>query len=286
MIDEAAPLALSRLVNLYPVHVLRESWAFKGKKDEIVEEIVRRAERRNLKVFLDAYLSCCKQHVYLFSHRNDPADLPRFRIPDAEKEYDVTEGATRRVLYVAKLDYRVIFTEPLREETLTFLWPIRLDFTRSNLVVRFVTMEKDLRTYVVEPSRTVWRSLTETQVLDHLHGVLTDLTRLNINRGLKHLWDADRIDGLLAKFQKPDSTQTETMNGEKGLKQTYPNLYREVRNAPLSNVVFKVLNKEGEMKLGLSSFSADASKGSLSFYTYSERPGDTVSLVEEIIRHN
>jgi hypothetical protein len=285
LINEASRVELSRLLNLYPVHALRVHWAFKGKKDEIIDQIIRQADWRKIKEFLDAYLTCCKQHVYLFSHENDPAELPRFRIPDAEKEHDVSEGTTRRVLYVAKLEYRVIFTDPLREETLTFLWPLRMDFTSKNLVIRFITMEKDLSTYVKEPSKTVSRSLTESKVLDHLQQSL-NLTRLNINRGLKHLWDADRIDGLLAKFQKSESTQTETMHGTKGLKQTYPNLYREVKNAPLSSVVFKTLQKEGDKPTGVSSFSADASRGSLSFYTYTEQAGDTVSLVDEIIRHN
>ena len=284
MINEAGRPELNRLLNLYPVHALRQQWAFKGKKDEIIDQIGRQADRKDIKTFLHAYLTCCKQHVYLYSHEIDPSDLPRFRITDAEKEHDVTEGTTRRVLYVAKLDYRVIFTEPLREETLTFLWPMRLDFTPNNLIVRFVTMEKDLRTYFDEPSKTVSRSVTEIQILDHLQQSL-GLERLNINRGLKHLWDADSIDGLLAKFQKSESTQTETMHGTKGLKETYPNLYREVKNAPLTNVVFKTISK-GEKRASISYFSADAGKGSLSFSTYSEQPGDTVSFVEEIIRHN
>lgn len=283
MLAEADRLSLSRLLSLYPVNVLRAAWSFKGKKDEIVDQIVRKTEAKDLKTFLDAYLTCCKQHVYLFSHRNDAANLPRFRMPDAEKEHDVTEGVTRRLLYLAKLDYRVIFTDELREETLTFLWPIRLDFTEKNLVVRFVTMEKDLRAYFDEPSKTVSRSITELQILGHLQAALTDLTPLNINRGLKYLWDRDRIDGLLARFQKAESTQTEAMNGAKGLKQTYPNLYRELKTAPLSNVIFKLITED---KKGLSTFSADASRGSLSFYTYSENPGETVSLVGEIIKNN
>ena len=284
MIAEAAPQTLSRLLALYPVSSLKEKWPKYKKKDEIINWAPQNVGLKEIKDFLDEYLSCCKQHVYAYSHQSDVGNLPRFRMPGSEKVLEIEDGKARRLLYVAEVEYHVVFTEPLMEDTITFLWPIRLDFAPNQLVVRFVTLEKDLRTYFGnKASATVGRSVTESMVLSHLGEALANLQPLDINKGIKHLWDGDRIEGLRARYKKARSTSTEAMDAGSGIKQTYPDLYKILIKAPLFDCVFGVPKQE---ESSISGFSCNPTGGYLSFPTYSEKKGDTDKLVSEIFRHN
>jgi hypothetical protein len=283
LLAEASPLTLNRLLGLYPISSLKEKWPKHGNKEDTLTWIVRNIDLREIIAFLDGHFSCCKQHINLFTHQNDVKNLPNFRLPSAEKVADITEGDNRRLLYIAEVEYHVVFTEPLREDKITFLWPICLEFSKGLLAVRFVKMEKHASAYFEEPSKTLSRSLSEVMVLRHLHTVLSSLKILDINKGIKHLWDNDKFDGVIAKFAKSASIQTESMHPGKGFKQNYPDLYRTLHSAPLGPGAFRV-SKSAE--LSFASFSSDPTGGTISFSTYSEIQGDTDRFVAEIIKSN
>lgn len=284
MLAEADPLTLIRLFSLYPVSSLKEKWPDQKKKTEAATWAAGNVAAGEIRQFLNEYFSCCKQHVYLFSHQNDVNDLPGFRLPDSEKllESEVRKG--RYLLYLAEVEYHVVFTDPLGEDRIKFLWPIRLEFGRDYLIARFVMMEKDIRVYFGPgASRTVGRSLTEASVISHLRNVLDDLKPLDINKGIKYLWDKDRFDGIRTKYRKPNSMVTEAMDAGKGIKATYPDTYKVMVKSPLYDCIFKM---DAEDKTSIKNFSSDPTSGYLGFSAYSENKGDTDSFVSEIIGHN
>ena len=285
MLAEATPLALSRLLNLYPVSSLKDKWPQHRKKDEILAWVVENADRKEIREFLNEYLSCCKQHVHLFSHKNDVRNLPRFRIPEAEKVAEPKVGVAQSLFYVAEVEFHVVFTNPLGEDRIKFLWPMRLEFSREHLVVRFVMMEKNVRTYFPNAlsSRTVGRSLSETAILGHLKEVLTELVPLDINKGIKHLWNADRIDSIKMKYRKSKSMATESMDAGAGIKKTYPEQYKELIKRPLHDGTFKVAENA---ETSIDGFLSNPTFGYLGFSSYSEHQGDTEAFVSEIIANN
>lgn len=285
MLAEATPLALSRLLNLYPVSSLKSKWPQQRKKGELLAWVVEHADRKEIREFLSEYLSCCKQHVYLFSHENDVQNLPRFRIPDAEKVSESQVNDAQVLLYIAEVEFHVVFTNPLGEDRIKFLWPIRLEFTREHLVVRFVMMEKNVRTYFPNAvsSRTVGRSLSEPAILRHLKDVLIELKPLDINKGIKHFWDIDRIDSTKMKYRKSKSMTTETMDAGSGIKKTYPADYKELIKKPLHDGTFKMAEN---VESSIDGFLSNPTFGYLGFSSYSEHQGDTETFVTEIIRNN
>lgn len=284
MLAKADPLTLIRLFSLYPVSSLKEKWPDQKKKTEAVTWAAGNVAATEIKQFLNEYFSCCKQHIYVLSHQNNIDNLPGFRLPDSEKLSEEKVGKSRHFLYLAEVEYHVVFTDPLGEDRIKFLWPIRLEFGRELLVARFVMMEKDIRVYFGPGvSRTVGRSLTEVNVLSHLKGVLDDLKPLDINKGVKYLWDKDRFDSIRAKYRKPNSMVTEAMDVGKGVKRTYPLTYKEIVKSPLYDCIFKM---DAEDKTSIKAFSSDPTSGYLGFSAYSENRGDTDSFVSEIIGHN
>jgi hypothetical protein len=145
-------------------------------------------------------------------------------------------------------------------------------------------MEKDIRVYFGPgASRTVGRSLTEASILSHLKNVLDDLKPLDINKGIKYLWNRDRFDGIRTKYRKPDSMVTEAMDAGKGIKHTYPDTYKAMIKSPLYDSIFKM---DAEDKTSIKAFSSDPTLGYLGFSAYSENRGDTDNFVSEVIGHN
>ena len=285
MLAEAKPLSLGRLLALYPVSALREKWHEHQKKADILAWAAENAAQKEIKPFLDEYFGCCKQHIHLFTHQNDIGDLPNFRLPDAEKISEIFEDGIRRLLYIAEVEFHVVYTNPLGEDRIKFLWPIRLEFIRRILIVRFVMMEKDVRTYFGEGvSRTVGRSLSETDVNTHLGNVLTELEPLDINKGIKHLWEKDRIDGLKIRYRKAKSMSTETMDAGAGVKRTYPDLYKEIVKRPLFDSTFKTIGEDENVDDV--TFRSDPSFGYLGFSTYTDRCDGRDKFVSEILRNN
>ena len=114
MLAEANALTRSRLLALYPVSALKDKWPDQKKKDAAIEWGAQNVELTEIKQFLGEYFSCCKQHIYLFSHQTNLNHLPRFRLPDAEKVSE--SGDQRHLLYLAEVTYHVVFTDPLGED--------------------------------------------------------------------------------------------------------------------------------------------------------------------------
>ncbi len=143
---------IKRLLELFPVTSLRSQWSnVTGTKEEICFEIAEKYGWQGAVDFVNANLSCCKQHVYIFSHSGRIDDLPVIELPDTELVADSgVQNGERRQLYIINFEYKVVLRDPFEDMSLTFLWPLRLDFTAQHLVARFVILEKNISSYVLD----------------------------------------------------------------------------------------------------------------------------------------
>jgi hypothetical protein len=180
-----------------------------------------------------------------------------------------------------------VLKEPLEEAKLTFLWPVRLDFTPQHLIVRFVILEKDIGSYVQGRRYYVDRRSTEEKaVLKAIEEALADdleLRPLDLHTGIKALWDKGLIDSSQARFKKAFSTAFEAMDEQLRIKEHAPDLYALIMESLLFNTIFEIV---GKADLSVSTFTVDPSKGYIAFPRYSEQKGDTDYVVEEILRNN
>jgi hypothetical protein len=269
-----------RLLELFPVANLRQVFeSKKTKKEEICyAEAAKRdtAQIKRVAEFVDSHLGCCKQHVYVFSH-DGSAKLPD-DIADGEKVLDV-DG--KHALYLSRAKYTVVLRDPLEEETLEFLWPIRVELTHQSqhsLIVRFVVLEKNVSSYFERPAYVAGKSLTEETVLA---GIAGGLTAADLNKGIKKLWADGYIESIRSRFKKKYSMSSETMDEERGIKEHYPELYAIMQEAPLYTTLFEV----NDEKNSVDNFSADPSHGIIGFTSYSEK-GDTDAIIRKIISNN
>ena len=279
MIETATREELERLLALFPARVLRDEWSnIEGTKDDICREVSQSLDKDAILEFVDRNFLCCKQHVYVF-------DAPELESrPEAiagggiRELYDDTEA-----LYLSRLTHKVVLWDPVEEGKISFLWPVYIRLANEHLVVRFVTLEKNLQTHLRRQYSPRSRSVKEEDILADLastHGLgISDL-----HKGVKALWESDFFDAFRVRFKKPHSTTTENMDEEMGIKQHSPQLYQLISDAELFRTHFKVIPRDG-VKQCVATVITESSKGHLCFTSYSEAGDeDTGFVVDEIIR--
>jgi hypothetical protein len=276
ILQEASIADRKRLLELFPISILRSVWAAKGTKEEICYAAAAPADYAQIERvinFVDEHLNCCKQHLYVYGREADNRLPPD--IIDGEKVKEV-EGS--HALYLCRVSYNVVLREPLEETTLEFLWPVRVELKDSYLVVRFVVLERNPSSYLERDAYVSGKSLNEKIVLPGLVGALKTA---DINKGIKKLWADGVIESTRSNFKKPYSLSSETMDEEKGIKEHYPDVYAMMQESPLYTTIFEVTDK----KSTVSNFSADPSHGIIGFGSYSEK-GGTDGIIQQILANN
>jgi hypothetical protein len=183
-------------------------------------------------------------------------------------------------LYLVRTTYTVVLRNPLEETTLDFLWPIQIEIGNAHMVVRFVSLEKNLSAYFDRPCYVPSRNVEEDTVLAIFRGM--ELSSTDIHKGIKTLWENGFMDSPRARYKKPMSVASEFMDEERGIREFNPELYDTLQDSVLLNTLF--LTSE-ESKCGASAFSVDCSNGYLAFPRYSE-PEGTDDVINKILEHN
>lgn len=288
LLESASVQDVKRLLELFPVAALKQEWEEhkKGTKEEVCFAAATERDISRIVTFLNDHLSCCRQHVYIYSNENRSGSIPTVTLPEGEiiSETKTASGVQR--LYLVKLKYNVVLKNPLEEASLEFIWPISVEFTEKHLIVRFVTLEKNISTYFEGRSYYMdGRSAEEKTILqDVMNSIGAQLTQTDLHKGVKKLWADGFMDSPKTQYKKSISTASEAMDEEKGIKEFNPDLYALVTDSLLLNALFIVTPREDGFSL--TAFSMEPSKGCINFPRYSERSGDTDYVVNEILRHN
>jgi len=284
---------LSRLLSIYPVSTLRGKWGGGAVgKAVTVEDIIQRAiPEEDIIGFCSENHTVTKQHVFLLditergiASLNDPilaGYSPFFneRLPTEIREFYLL-GVIYTVLVGPSPDYREI--------DLTFPWPITFHADASSLIIYATILEKNLNAYL-SPGETAIRSRRNIDEDDLVlltysgPGGNIGPTKMDINRGIKHLWATDQIDAVYSKWKEAKGTHTQAMDGDFLLKRDDYPYYKEAIRGPLFKTLFRVLNIEGNTP-GI--FAADPSKGELFFNRYSKNPEEVRNVVRAILRAN
>jgi hypothetical protein len=279
---------LSQLLDLYPAANLREQWPSEQTetKETICLSVAGSRKLTEIERFADEYLSCCKQHVYVFSHKGTLSRLPTIKLPEAEKVRETSERGRVQMLYLIKYEYIIVLFDPLRAVRFGFLWPVRLDFTSKYLIVRFVILEKNIGALTTQETYVGRKGMEEKVILQKLQDSTRDelnLVPVDLQKGVKELWGTGFMDCFRVRFKKKISTASEWMDEEKGIKEYNYDLYQEIQEAHLFSTLFEVSERAGS---SVSVFSVDPPKGYIVFPRYSVVKGDTDHVVNEIIRLN
>jgi hypothetical protein len=274
------------LLGLFPLKTLKSRWPkAKGSKDAISGNLSNKQNTDEIVAFVDEYLACCKQHVYVFSRDRKIEKPPKIGSPEGEKALETGEDKVRSALYLFWCEYTVVLGDPMERRKIKFLWPVRLELAKETVIFRFVVLEKNIashfegRTYY-----TAQKAIDEETVLEAFFDAWGGpLNSTDLNKGIKELWKTGNIDCTRTQYKRPLSTVTETMDEARGIRQYNKELYETLATSPLFNSQFVVTSKEFST---VSAFSIDPSKGRVAFPRYTEESGDTDHVIREILKHN
>jgi hypothetical protein len=286
VLSAASPNDLQNLLELFPVKNLKAHWPHvKGSKEEICSVVAHGQKPTDIVAFVNQYFSCCKQHVHIFSHDAAVKKAPVAGAGGGEgvlAQVGKNEGSA---LYLYWSEFTAVLTEPFEKVTLKFLWPVRFDFTKDTAILRFIVLEKNISAHFNGREYIGAHKVTDEAVVLNslLAGLECPVSQTDVHKGLKKLWHDGLIDCTRVRYKKPNSTATEVMDEERGIKERNPGLYESLMRSPLISAQFAIKSKKFSTA---SVFFAEPSKGRLAFPRYTEDEGDTDNVVREILRLN
>lgn len=281
---------LTRLLRLYPVRLIKEFFHIEGMaQDEAIQQIIQGNTEDGVKNFSLNNIDSSKQHVYLYSldgdfNRNNFV-VDDFPLPIIRE--DVHDGKYT-FLCLPLVNFNAVVTNPFEEIEVNFFQPIKVTVKGRSLIIHATILEKNLN-YQFDNNRRVLdvvKSNDENESIENIVGFFRENYTVEIcdfNRGIKHLWETDVIDSKYVKWKKPRSVTTESMDEEFTVKTQYPDVYASLIISPLNKTIFKYLLDNDDF---CSHFTADPTKGLLSFSLYPENLNQIQNVITEILSNN
>jgi len=264
-----------RLLNLFPVANLRLAFGDGSKEEICIREAAGTGVQQLRKIgnFVSNNFCCCKQHIYVFE-----ADT-QFKLPNGFLGGVRVSQTSSSAYYLAQTSFTVtIFNQPLSQQFVSILWPLKIEIIGGYYLVRFAILESDVAAVFGMNARVTDRSLVEDDILTR---VAQDLLAADLNKGVKHLWRTDFHECPKGKFKKADSLSSEQMDEKKGIKQNYPAIYQEMLLSPIHTSTFIII--DGSVKID--TYSVNPTFGTIGFSKYSQL-GDTDAVIRQILDNN
>jgi hypothetical protein len=279
LLQAASNEQLRRLLEFFPASALKAEWpGLKGqKKPDLCEHIAKSKDIDRIKSFVIANFAHCRQHTLLLQKSESKADLTA-AFPPAELLATPQSGIQ---YWMASVPYVVYLLKPMEEVNIDVLWPIRVEFRDEIIIVRSVVLEREPANYSNRPLIKATREIDEKNLIHGLDSL--GFKPLDINKGVKALWTSKHMDAFRTSFKKAKSTSTEVMDGEIGLRENAPEVFKELINKPLLNTNFRT-DKSVEDSIG--NFQINATFGRIGFTSYTDDPGDTDAIIEAILKGN
>lgn len=279
---------LSRLLNIYPVDLLKAEFDVQGRrKEDVIETIIKKASEQEVLKFSKGNQDVTRQHVFIFE--NKPQTLRGFPKPALSDYVPVfTKYERERIeeFYAIEVEYTVVVGPPYRDLTLKFLWPVSVLAETQYTRVTFTILEKNVDAYLGTNERAIntKRNLDEESILSVLISSLPDtlaLARADINKGVKKLWADDKIDSVASRWKEARLTMTSTMDKKYLLKRDEPEKYKDAIKAPLLKTLFVALTKDDFP----AQFAVEPSEGELMLNRF-VNTGEVENVVRAILAAN
>jgi len=279
LMESASSDQLRRLLELFPSSMIKEEWpGVKGqKKADACEVIANTGDAERIKVFMMASFAHCRQHVLLLTRGNGNADLMA-AFPASQPIGSMPGGV---FYHLSVVPYTVYLLNPMEETRVNVLWPLRIELREDVTVVRSVVLERDPGNYSGRPLIKANREFDEKNLPNDLAKL--GLQPLDINKGVKALWTSKFMDAFRVSFKKKNSTSTEVMDEEVGLRENAPEIFNELTSKPLLNTNFR---PDPSIESAIGIFQINATMGRLGFTSYTDNPGDSDAIIEAILANN
>ena len=269
---------IQHLLELFPLSVLKQNWDNRGRnKEEICAAIAKEVDYRKIATFVTRNFARCKQHSYVLLASGGDSAEPEASFPYADP-LGTVDGKS---VYLGVAKYTVLLRDPFEQAEVNLLWPMRVEQGNNATIVSFIVMEKDVPRLFDREVINSRRHVDEKLITQAIRA--TGYDSVDLNKGVKTLWSRDYMDAFKVKFKKPRPTTTESMDRERGIKATEPELYKEMQRLPIYESMFRVSPKS---ESSVDVFQVNPTEGSIRMTRYTEGQGDSDEIVEAILSKN
>lgn len=112
--------------------------------------------------------------------------------------------------HLASVQYSVYLLNPVEETQITVLWPIKIEQNDEIMLIRSFVLERDPSNYSGRPLLKAVRNFDEMKLALDL--VQLGLPALDINKGVKSLWESKAVDAPRVRYKESGSTNTVDMD--------------------------------------------------------------------------
>lgn len=282
LLENAPVEQLRRLLEFFPAPKLKEEWpGTKGqKKPDACEIIASTGDHARVGAFLMANFAHCRQHIHILSRNNKDSD-PLAALPASDLLGNMPGGIS---FHLASVPYIVYLLNPVEQTNIDVLWPIKVEQSDEITIVRTFVLERDPSNYSGRPLLKAIRDFDEKKLAVDLAKL--GLPGLDLNKGVKTLWESEEIDAPRVKFKKEQSTNTVDMDDGKGLRGTDPDAFKDIMSRPLLNTNFRSEPDLEDPEKARKLFQVNPTFGRIGFTSYTDDPGDTDAVIKAILENN
>ena len=273
-----------RLLDLFPAATIQQFPQVREKmtKADGIAAVAQDAEVTDVREFAATMFGYLHQHVHVF-HRDPANDRPNVPMPFGVAPFtSTTAEQEHHYFYLVPLIYELVLDAPLERHSVTFAWPVKVVVALDHIRIHFTIMAKKPQAYAAD-GRVVVSSAqepTERDLLGEFH--LGIGHPLDLNLGIKALWDADVFDAPAVRYKRSRATSLEVMDEAFTVKRDDPQRYAELADKPLYNTTFTFTGENACIKY----FVADPTHGGLAFRRYSSSTDCVDDVVRRILAAN
>ena len=171
---------------------------------------------------------------------------------------------------------------PLERHRLVFAWPLKVVVAPDHVRFHFTIMAKKPQAYLGDGRRVVQSVQRPTE--DSLLAQSRHATGrpMDINLGIKTLWNANLFDAARVQYKRARATSTEVMDEAFTVKRDDPGRYARLVNKPLYQTTFMFTEREPCIKY----FVAAPTQGKLTFRRFSSSNNCVDDVIRTIIAAN
>lgn len=272
-----------RLLDLFPAATIQKFPQVREKmtKAEGIAAVAQDAAVTDVREFASTMFGYLHQHVHVF-HRDPASGRPSVPMPFGVAPFTSTAaGQEQHYFYMVPLIYELVLDAPLEHHSVTFAWPLKVVVALDHVRIHFTIMAKKPQAYAAD-GRVVVSSAHKPTDRDLLGEFLSIGHPMDLNRGIKALWDADVFDAPAVRYKRSRATSLEVMDEAFTVKRDDPQRYAELADKPLYNTTFTFTRENACIKY----FVADPTQGKLAFRRYSSSTDCVDDVVRQILAAN
>lgn len=274
---------LKRALEKFPVAYLKDYFDLNMPKNQLINHIISANGETIVRDFIYNNFGMLKQHVYLFELNNVIPNGFSFR--GITIYSDTSTSVTRTIFTSYYTEHKVYNYNQRILESIMFLVPCKIVFTRNYIAIYLNIQENQPSSYFSDKVSSLGKTIDDRYIIENIKDSLpsgTTFTPLDLNRGLKYLWEHDEIDGRFVGRRENESLVNETMDEDKLFKVTYPDKYEEVKTMVLTKLSFRSLNGS----ILISKFVTKPVDGFVSFNIFPQTITSIDDLIDLILQHN